>query len=110
MFWQNYVRLCNKVGKAPSVVAVEIGKTDAVATGWKKGAIPRQSTLLQLAEYFGVTVDYLLSDNEKPTPGVEDGLTPDQRELIDLLPQLSPQMIAVLSTVAKALLQSQDSL
>ena len=59
MFWQNFMRLCNKVGKPPSRVAVDIGLSSTSAVGWKKGAIPRPAVLSRLADYFGVSVENL---------------------------------------------------
>ena len=69
MFWDNFVRLCNQAGKYPNTVAAEVGvKSTGTVTGWKNGANPRQAVLLKLADYFGVTVDYLLNaEKENPT-------------------------------------------
>lgn len=69
MFWDNFVRLCNQAGKYPNTVAAEVGvKSTGTVTGWKNGANPRQTVLLKLADYFGVTVDYLLNaEKENPT-------------------------------------------
>ena len=72
MFWDNFVRLCNKVGKYPNTVAAEVGvKSTGTVTGWKNGAKPRQSILKKLCDYFGVTEADLMGDDsaqkEKPT-------------------------------------------
>lgn len=62
MFWDNYLRLCNKINKAPNVVAAEIGiKSSGTVTGWRKGSLPRQNILIKIADYFGVSVSDLLS-------------------------------------------------
>lgn len=52
------------------MVASEIGvKSSGTVTGWKNGALPRQSVLIKLSEYFGVPVSYLTDENEKsPAP------------------------------------------
>lgn len=65
MFWQNYTRLCDEIGKSPNRVAAECGFSNAVATGWKRGALPQDKTLLKLADYFGVTVAELTEDKGK---------------------------------------------
>ena len=62
MFWENFARLCNQVGKPPSRVAMEIGLSSTSAVGWKKGATPRPSVLVRLADYFGVPVESLTAD------------------------------------------------
>ena len=60
MFWNTLVELCNKKGVSPNFVAKELGITSGTVTSWKKGAIPRDTTLNKIAKYFGVTPAYLL--------------------------------------------------
>ena len=60
MFWKNYITLCNSIGKSPNGVCSELGFSTAVATKWKNGALPRDTTLKKIADYFNVSVDYLL--------------------------------------------------
>ena len=66
MFWQNFSRLCYQSGKSPSRVAESVGLSSTAAVGWKKGAVPRDSTIKQIADYFGVPVEALTAD-EPPT-------------------------------------------
>lgn len=70
MFKKIFIDLCNKKGEAPSAVCRKVGITPATFSGWSEKTIPRQATLYRIADYFGVTVDYLLSDNTEnaPTP------------------------------------------
>ena len=63
MFWQNFTRLCTETRKPPSRVAAELGFSNASVTGWKKGAVPRDSTLSRIANYFGVPVESLTADD-----------------------------------------------
>lgn len=88
MFWDIYVRLCNEVGEAPNVVAAKNGvKSSGTVTGWKNGAIPRESALTRLADYFGVTVEYLLTgegQKEKLTIQGEGELDKDTIELTEI--------------------------
>lgn len=74
MFWINYVNLCNQRGITPNEAAKACGiKSSGTVTGWKNGALPRDSVLIKLSQYFNVTVDELLSD--KKIPATEsDGL------------------------------------
>ena len=67
MFWKNFIFLCNQKGMAPNAVCADIGLSSAVATKWKNGAIPRSTTLKKIADYFGVSVEYLLG-KEDPRP------------------------------------------
>ena len=76
MFYYNFVNLCNKAGLAPSAAAENMGYQRSVVTRWSKGTEPRQATLQKVADYFGVTVEDLLADNEKkPTPQTESELS-----------------------------------
>lgn len=61
MFYSNYVKLCSKLNKSPSAVGEELGFTRASVTGWGNGATPRKSSLIKIADYFGVTVAELMS-------------------------------------------------
>lgn len=82
MFWRNYADLCEAVGKAPNVVAREVGiKSSGTVTGWRNGAIPRPSVLSKIAEYFGISVRDLVGEQKKePTPGEGGGLSEDALE------------------------------
>ena len=62
MFWNQYTLLCSRKGLAPNAVAKELGIASGSVTNWKNGKTPLNSTLKKIADYFGVTVDYLLSD------------------------------------------------
>lgn len=62
MFWENFARLCNEKGMKPTPAAAEMGFPSASVVKWKKGTIPRGSTLQKIADYFGVTVSDLLGD------------------------------------------------
>lgn len=103
MFWDNFVALCNEIGKAPNTVARELGISSGAVTGWKKGAEPQSARLVQIADYFGVSSDYFSEEKEKspaPKKGTEDFtrvyelLTPEHQEKIqeEILALLKKQM------------------
>lgn len=74
-FYKRYCELCAKAGKSVSGVAAAVGLSNAAANGWKKGKIPNDTTLTKLSEYFGVTVEYLKTGEEKaPTQTGERSL------------------------------------
>lgn len=71
MFYSNYVKLCSKINKSPSAVGEELGFTRASVTGWGNGATPRKSSLIKIADYFGVTATELMAgvgEQEYPPP------------------------------------------
>lgn len=68
VFYHNFVNLCNKKGVSPSAAAEDMGYQRSVVTRWSKGTEPRQATLQRVADYFGVSVSELISEQkEKPT-------------------------------------------
>ena len=68
MFWDKFVTLCSAKGLSPNGVCADLGLSTATATKWKKGAIPRDTTLKKIADYFGVSVSYLLGVADDPDP------------------------------------------
>ncbi|MBE7053373.1 MAG: helix-turn-helix transcriptional regulator [Ruminococcaceae bacterium] len=60
MFWEKFVELCNKKGLSPNNVCAQLGYSSAIATKWKNGSTPRSTTLHKIADFFGVSVEYLL--------------------------------------------------
>ena len=65
MFWNNVCQLCNSNNISPNRLCSELGFSVATATKWKQGAVPRETTLLKIADYFGVSTAYLLGEGEK---------------------------------------------
>lgn len=61
MFYEIFCRLCQVHDLTPSGAATKIGFNRASVTMWKNsGKAPKQELLIKIAEYFGVTTDYLL--------------------------------------------------
>ena len=77
MFYVNYVHLCNSINKAPSTVALELGFQKAAVTRWKKGGNPTDATVQKIANYFGVSTDFLLGSEKTPTPEGEREISDD---------------------------------
>ena len=67
MFYDIYCDLCRQKGLTPSGAAVKIGFNRASITVWKNsGKAPKQDLLLKIADFFGVSVDYLLEKETAP--------------------------------------------
>lgn len=61
MFFDVFCALCEKRGISVTKATVNMGLSRTIGTKWKKtGAIPNGDTLNTIANYFGVTTDYLL--------------------------------------------------
>lgn len=77
-FYENYVKLCNLAGKSPSAVAVELKLGKPSVTRWKHGAVPRDTTILKIAGYFGVSVEELTQDTKKERHADGEALNVDE--------------------------------
>ena len=82
MFFDTFSRLCNEKHKSPNAVAKELGIPSGSITNWKNGTNPRHGTLLKIADYFDVSVDYLLgnTDKKEKSPAVEYDSEADRAE------------------------------
>lgn len=63
MFYNKVNNLCKQRDTTITRMCKEIGLSNAVATGWSKGATPKLGTVRLIADYFGVSVDDLLSED-----------------------------------------------
>lgn len=72
MFYDKYVSLCAQKGVTPSAAAKEIGINKAAVSNWKhRRNGPSDITVQKIADYFGVTTDYLLGADGKRDSGEE---------------------------------------
>lgn len=74
MFYDTFKRLCDYKGVSVTKATEEIGLARTIATKWKKtGATPRGETLVKIADYFGVSVSYLMdAEDVQPKADYED--------------------------------------
>ena len=94
MFYSNYVKLCSKLNKSPSAVGEELGFTRASVTGWGNGATPRKSSLIKIADYFGVTVAELMAgvcEQEKAPAAKGEGISAERKALLDIVYSLTDE-------------------
>lgn len=65
MYYENFEELCNKNNVKPSAVSKSTGIHTATLTSWKQGKYtPKQDKLQLIADYFNVSVDYLMTGKE----------------------------------------------
>ncbi len=60
MFYDTLLRLCELNGKKITNVIAELELSAGNPSKWKAGNVPKADTLTKLADYFHVSVDYLL--------------------------------------------------
>ena len=64
--YEIFEKLCHKKGVTPYRVCKETGLTTSTISNWKAGRYtPKQDKMQKIAEYFGVSVDYLMTGEEK---------------------------------------------
>lgn len=70
MFYDIVNNLCKERKITITRMSEEIGLSNAAPTSWRKGSVPKLSTLEKIAEYFDVSVDYLrgVENKKAPTP------------------------------------------
>lgn len=62
MGYETFELLCRKKDVTPYRVAQDTGLTSTVFSAWKTGRyVPKHDKLQKVADYFGVSLDYLIS-------------------------------------------------
>lgn len=72
MFYDNVRDLCAVNRTNITQLAKDLGLSTSITTKWKNGAIPKADTLKKIADHFGVSTDFLLSDNIRNTISLGD--------------------------------------
>lgn len=67
MFYERLKLLCDNKGIKLTNLIQELGMSSGNMNKWKKGGVPKGSTLSKLADYFNVSVDYLIGKTEEQT-------------------------------------------
>ena len=92
MFYEAFLELCKMRGVRPGRAADEIGINRGTVTSWKKaGYSPRAETLQKIADYFGVSVSYLLGMETKTAPTLTEK---DERDIARDLEGIMAQLDA----------------
>ena len=89
MFFDRFKQLCDENGISIYKAATEIGLNRAAANKWKGGSIPNGQTVTKLADFFGVTNDYLLGKEIEKTPVLTKR---DERDIAATMEQLISQL------------------
>ena len=64
--YEIFEQLLQKFGVTPYKVSKQTGVTQTTLSNWKNGkSTPSNSNLQKIADYFGVSVDYLMTGKEK---------------------------------------------
>lgn len=79
--FNNIIELCNKKNITVSNLLLKFSTSKSAMTAWKKGNI-YPDTLINLAEYFDISLDYLMTGKE------EIKLTQNEQELLSIFRNL----------------------
>ena len=99
MFYDRFIELCKKEKRSPSGLLTELGISRSSLTKWTNGATPKEPALNAIANYFNVSVDFLLDRKTKDDEYFERiyqlfSVMPDnQKEIaINILEQLQKSL------------------
>lgn len=89
-------RLCFEKGKSPSTAAKEAGVSKNAIGRWRSGeVVPSKPSVKKIADYFGVSVDYLLGVEQKnPDTKNGTGISEARVEFIEKIKQMSDEQFA----------------
>jgi Predicted transcriptional regulators len=92
--YEVFEQLLQKYDVTPYKVAKEAGVTQTALSNWKLGkSTPTTQTLQKIADYFGVTIDYLMTGKEE-LEKKETTLTPkDTRDIEKILDSTREQLL-----------------
>ncbi len=68
MFFDRFKALCDERNISVYRACTDIGLNRSAVAKWKTGGRPNGTTAAKLAEYFGVTTDYLLEQTDERSP------------------------------------------
>ena len=79
MFYDNFLSLCKSQNIFPIEVRRALGISQSTMASWKsRGLTPKYETLSKIADYFGVSIDYLLGNTEQKEKA---SIPKDEREI-----------------------------
>jgi transcriptional regulator with XRE-family HTH domain len=97
--------LLSEQGKTQKELTDYLGITKNAFTDWKSGRIKSYNKHLdKIAEFFGVSVDYLLG--KTPSPERED-IPEDEKRLRDLLSQMSEEQLQTALKIISAIAEEK---
>ena len=83
---RNITYLRTDAGMTQAELAAKINYSDKSVSKWERGeGMPDVTVLMQMAEIFGITVDWILTDHPKPhPPRSRNGMTRNQRIITEI--------------------------
>ena len=90
--YEIFEQLLSKHHVTPYKVAKSTGVTTTTLTNWKQGKYtPKQDKLQKIADYFGVTLDYLMTGKEEPKEKSPELTSRDEKDITKTLNKVMEQ-------------------
>lgn len=84
--YEIFEQLLQKHGVNAYKVAKATGVTQSTLSDWKRGrSTPKTENMKKLADYFGVSIDYLMTGNEDEKKGASSLTKRDEKEINTIL-------------------------
>lgn len=92
--YEIFEQLCNRSGVTPYRVCKETGLTTATISNWKAGRyVPKQDKMQKIANYFGVSLEYLMTGKEESEKSEPALTSRDERDIEKIINQTREQLI-----------------
>ena len=93
--YEVFEQLLQKHGVTSYKVAKEAGVTQTALSNWKSGrSTPTTKTLQKIADYFGVTIDYLMTGKDESEQKEATLTKRDERDIEKILDQTRDQLLS----------------
>ena len=98
--YENIISLCNEANIKGGKMCVDLGISKSFMTKLKDGTKKNinSDTAQKIADYFGVSIDRVLSDEQKEKPGqiALAGLSEEKQQLINVVLEMTDERAAAL--------------
>lgn len=93
MFYNRLAALIKQRGKTQKYVLEQLGISKSTFDGWRqRGSTPNAETVQKIADYFGVSVAYLLGKEDKEEAATpKDDRSAKEAQAMELFSRLSPE-------------------
>jgi len=101
VFFDIFSSLCQEKGISTYKACIEMGLNRSAVAKWKNGGTPNGATISKMADYFGVSTDYLLGSNSS---------APKEKALPELTEEDKQDVAKTLENTLDQLMLRQDGL
>lgn len=103
-------QLMNKQDIKPTQLAKQLGMSTSTFTDWGKGkGSPSLKAVMQFAEYFNVSLDYLVYGKEQQHQNIVEISNPEDDALLESFHKLSPELRSKVTSYIEGMLAAMPS-